>query len=127
NDQFCAPENINLDFPPDKQWMRIGVHYYDVHGQTYSVHPHVKIFCNSVLAAELGPNGYYSPEAPVTFQPSDGAALPFSNRFWLVADVAFKSGGMCSNDGCVVQPLYADPVTKTPFLTTASVLSSTLG
>ncbi len=51
----ARPENINVDYPPDKQWFRVGVHYYCNHGETYAVHPEVKIFCNGALSADLGP------------------------------------------------------------------------
>src|SRR5678815_3955563 len=42
DDQFCAPENINIDYPPVDQWLRIGVHYYSNHELTYDVHPTIK-------------------------------------------------------------------------------------
>ena len=38
----------------------------------------------------------------------------------LVADVAFKDGGVCGDDGCVVRPLYEDQVRKTPLITTGA-------
>jgi hypothetical protein len=120
--EFCAPENINIDYPPLSQWMRIGVHYYSSHSLGYSVHPRIKIFCNGALGADLGPNGFYDPEAPVTFAPSDS-----STRYWLVADVAFVDGGECGQDGCVVVPLYQDAATKTPLLTTQSFVTSSFG
>lgn len=115
NFSFCAPENVNVDFPPNGEWFRVGVHYYSSHGLTYDVHPNIKIFCNGALAADLGPQGYYMPESPVTFQPSDGSSFG-GNRFWVVADVAFKAD-MCNNTQCVVRPVYSDPNAKTPFLT----------
>ena len=111
---FCTPENINIDFPPEKQWTRVGVHYYSNHGNVYDVHPDVKIFCNGALTAELGSAGYYSPESPVTFSSSDGEDVGTSNRFWVVADVAFVND-KCGKSFCTVNPLYSDPVGKTPF------------
>ncbi|WP_437325386.1 hypothetical protein [Sorangium sp. So ce381] len=122
SDDFCAPENINVDFPPFGQWTRIGVHYYSAHGRNYAVHPRIKIFCNGSLGADLGPTGFYDPEAPVTFAPADG-----STRYWLVADVAFVDGGECGEDTCVVRPLYEDETLKTPLLTTRSSVESSFG
>ncbi len=116
NYSFCTPENINVDFPPKKQWIRIGVHYYSNHSKNYDVHPEIKIFCDGALAADLGPLGFYSPEAPVTFEPSDGAGTGQNNRFWVVADVAFGDD-MCAKQKCVVKPVYSDPANKTPFFT----------
>jgi len=113
---FCAPENINIDYPPMDQWVRIGVHYFWNHGQTYDVHPEIKVFCNGALAADLGPSGYYTPASAVTFHASDGAASGgVGNIFWIAADVAFTTDS-CGRTTCTVQPLYAD-ANQTPVLT----------
>ncbi len=114
--QFCVPENVNIDYPPSDKWTRIGVHYFSNKGQSYAVHPQVKIFCDGVLAAHLGSHGYYSPEKPVTFASSDGSGTS-GNRFWSVADVAFTTDG-CGKSHCSVQPIYADATTRTPFFGT---------
>lgn len=115
---FCAPENINVDFPSRGNWFRVGVHYNSNHNKPYDVHPVVKIFCDGALTAELGTKGYYTPETPIAFKSGDGAGLPTGNRFWMVADVGFKANQeMCPIKGCVVKPLYADPATRTPLMT----------
>jgi hypothetical protein len=123
---FCTPENINIDYPPSKQWTRIGVHYYSSHNQAYDVHPEVKIFCNGALAADLGPKGYYVPERPITFAPGDGAGNGSGNRFWMVADVAFTTD-MCGKSDCVVEPVFGDVPTKFPVLTTDTVAQMKIG
>jgi hypothetical protein len=115
NYSFCTPENINVDFPPVGQWFRVGVHYYNNHGLNYDVHPELKIFCNGALAGHLGPQGYYVPEAPITFEPSDGAGVG-GNRFWIAADVAFTDD-KCGGTSCTVRPVYSDAAQKTPFFT----------
>ncbi|APR85141.1 Hypothetical protein A7982_10490 [Minicystis rosea] len=120
---FCTPENINIDYPPKDKWTRIGVHYYHNHGLNYDVHPEIKIFCNGALAAHLGNAGYYDPETPVTFEPSDGATLG-GNLFWAVADVAFTDD-KCGKSFCKVQPIYSDPVQKTPFFTIDNAAGAT--
>lgn len=122
---FCAPENVNIDFPPTNVWTRVSVHYYSAHSLDYDVHPTVKVFCDGALAAELGPTGYYDPSSPVTFASYDGAGGSEENRFWMVADVAFKKS-QCSS-GCVVKPLYSDGPTKTPFLTFANAAEANFG
>lgn len=122
---FCAPENVNIDYPPQNDWTRISAHYYSSHGETYAVHPTLKIFCDGALAAELGPTGYYDPPTAVTFEPYDGEGSSDQNRFWMVADVAFKKTA-CSS-GCVVKPIYSDPVGKTPFFTFATAAESNFG
>lgn len=126
NGEFCAPENINVDFPPKNEWTRIAVHYYGNHGKPYDVHPVVKVFCNGALAAELGPTGYYDPEAPIAFAPYEGEGFGEDNRFWLVAEVAFKES-KCGSVGCVVKPIYSDPTTRTPFLTYGNIAESNVG
>jgi hypothetical protein len=113
---FCTPENINVDYPPTGQWFRVGVHYYYNHGRTYDVHPEIKVFCNGALSADLGPQGFSMPAAPVTFTPADGVGTGSGNIFWVVADVAFTSD-TCGNSTCTVQPVYADPTNLTPYLT----------
>jgi hypothetical protein len=76
--------------------------------------------CNGALAADLGPAGYHSPEAPVTFIPADGGSADSTgNRFWVVADVAFTDD-KCSKTGCVVKPIHADSAQKTPYFVLAS-------
>jgi hypothetical protein len=125
DDSFCAPENVNIDFPPKNEWIRIGVHYFSSHGLSYDVHPRIKVFCNGALAAELGPAGYYDPEAPITFIPSDGEG-PAGNRFWLAGDVAFIDSE-CGTKSCVVQPLYLDPMGKTPVFTLDGAAESSFG
>jgi hypothetical protein len=119
--QFCAGEVSSIDFMPQLTWTRVAVHYYSAGAQTYPVHPAVKIFCHGLLAAELGPAGYYSPESPVTFSAADAFTL-----FWVVADVAFGHDAY-GTPRCLVEPVYADAATRTPFLTTASIASTTLG
>lgn len=122
---FCAPENVNIDFPPKNQWIRIGVHYFSSHGLNYDVHPRIKVYCDGALGGELGPAGYYDPEAAVTFVPSDGAGLA-GNRFWLVADVAFVDSE-CGNKSCVVKPLYANAAAKTPLFMTDNAAEQSFG
>lgn len=123
---FCAPENINVDYPPTDQWFRIGVHYYSSHGISYDLHPQVKIYCDGALAADLGSQGYYDPESPVTFAPVDGESFG-TNRFWMVADVRFKPADECSPASCTVQPLHSDPVLKTPLLATQAQAEANFG
>lgn len=107
---YCAPENINVDFPPKDQWIRIGVHYYPgTSSYTGTTRPNVKIFCEGKQAAELGSFGFNVPETPVTW-----SGATDQNKMWLVADVIFKQD-QCSST-CIVQPIYADAAQKTPLI-----------
>ncbi len=115
---FCAPENINVDFPPTGEWFRVGVHQYSNSAGT-TAFPNVKIFCDGALAANLGTVGYNTPEAPMSFAPST------SNDFWPVADVLFQDNG-CIKE-CVVVPLYQDAGTKTPYVMSETVAGTTNG
>ncbi len=109
---YCAPENINVDFPPKDQWMRIAVHYFPgTSSFTGTTYPNVKIFCDGKQAAELGTFGYNSPESPVTWS----GALD-QGKMWIVADVLFREDE-CKSE-CIVQPIYADDVQKTPRIVT---------
>src|SRR5690606_28889487 len=109
NGSFCAPENTNIDFPPHDQWTRIGV----VHYSGSSQRPTLKVFCDGALKAVLGPEGF---NAPVQLS-SSGDAL--KKGMSLAADVAFVEDE-CSGE-CVVTPMYAAPVAKTPFIKTEPV------
>ena len=120
NFNFCNPENINIDFMPLNQWTRIAVHYFSSHGQPYDVHPVVKVFCNGQLTGDFGPQGFYTPNQPVTFTPADS-----STRYWLVADVLFREDE-CASD-CVVAPIYQDAATLTPLLTTTDLVTQSVG
>jgi hypothetical protein len=116
---FCAPENTNVDIPPQDKWIRIGVHYYPG-TSTYTgiIHPNVKIYCEGHLAAELGAHGFFNPETPI--------AWPFSqvDQFWSVADVRFHKD-QCSNL-CEVKPIYAgnDTTTRQPVYASESTVST---
>lgn len=123
HDDFCAPENINVDFPPVGQWTRIAVHYYSAHGLGYDVHPNIKIYCHGALAAELGAEGYYDPTTAVTFLPSHGNTA--NNLVWLVADVLF-SDNECS-ETCTVQPLFLDEVARTPLFSSEGQVEQSFG
>jgi hypothetical protein len=118
---FCSPENINIDFPPDAEWTRIGVHYWSSHGATYDVHPEVKIFCHGKLAAVLGSTGYFNDTAAVTFKPQES-----SLRFWMVADVAFIDDE-CDDSLCVVKPIYGNASLKTPHFVTTDDAQASFG
>lgn len=105
---FCAPENINVDFPPKDQWIRVGVDYYSAHSNNGVIHPNVKIYCDGQLSADLGVHGFFNPETAVAWPPA------MAKKLWLVADVKFTAD-MCSKQ-CVVKPLYAngDTVARQP-------------
>jgi len=109
---YCAPENINVDFPPPNQWIRIAVHYYPgTSSYTGTTRPNVKIFCEGKQAAELGTFGFNTPEVPVTW-----SGATDQDKMWIVADVLFKQDAC--NATCIVQPIYADAGQKTPLIVT---------
>jgi hypothetical protein len=116
NPGFCAPESINVDFPPMGQWFRIGVQYYSNRSLTTDVHPVVRVFCNGLPAAVWGPQGFYNPQSPVTFVPTDGEGTS-QNRFWVVGDVKLTT------DGCLALPIHADAASRTPYFRTAQAAS----
>ncbi len=105
---FCAPENINIDYPPTDQWVRVGVYQFSHSAASETVFPNVKIFCDGALSADLGALGYDAP--------FDWTGAEAGNReYWLVADVLYINDP-CSTVQCIVEPLYADPVAKTPLV-----------
>ena len=116
---FCAPENINVDYPPYDMWFRIGAYYYLNWGNSNPVvHPTVKIYCNGHLAGDFG-SSY--PSGPVTYVSGDSAS-----KYWLVADVKFRNDP-CDPSACTVVPLYGDANQTAPYLSTSSTLAGTFG
>ena len=115
---FCASENINIDYPPPDEWTRIAAVYYSAQSQSYDVHPRVRVYCDGILAADLGPEGY---DAPVTWTPSNGG-----DAHWSVADVRYTTD-TCGNVGCEVVPLYEDAVLRTPVMRSALVAAVDFG
>ena len=108
---FCAPENINVDFPPTNTWIRIGVHLYPGTTTYMGVdHPDVKIYCDGKLAGELGKHGFYNPETPIAF--NGGGSTPAIATFWPVADVKWVKD-QCSNT-CTVKAIYSNASAKLP-------------
>ena len=97
NQSFCAPENINVDYPPAGQWIRVGVDYYSDHGNMADFHPQIQIYCNGGLSADLGHDTDTERQHdPVGLQRarhvpggSGSGADSGSSVFWLVADVLF--------------------------------------
>lgn len=118
---FCAGEVASIDFMPSQTWTRVAVHYFSAAGQSYGVHPEVRIYCDGQLAADLGPAGFGTPQAPVTFPAADGGTL-----YWLVADVAFGRDAYGTRR-CLVEPLYQDAGSRTPLLTTAAAAAASFG
>ncbi len=115
NPAFCAPENINVDFPPKDQWFRVGVYFWDPGGYTGDVYPSLKIFCDGKLAGEVGASGFGTgmPATPMKLNsPAD------DDKWWLGADVMFTDDG-CAKQ-CVVQTIYGDPANKTPKIQTGT-------
>ena len=107
---FCAPENINIDFPPMNSWMRVAVDRHPLTSTMETIRPQVKVYCDGALAADLGRSGY---DAPVTMRmPGTPASASLGDaRLWLVGDVRFTTDS-CGRRSCTVRPLYADPAAR---------------
>lgn len=94
---YCFPENINIDYPPRNEWIRISAFMFSS-SPANGLTPNVKIYCDGALRAELGQFGFHNPESPIVWDASQG------RKWWMIADVAFKEDE-CSSE-CVVRPLY---------------------
>lgn len=124
---YCHAETNNIDFPPRDQWIRLGAHYYYNSGQSYDVHPKLRVFCDAALVSTLGDatddtTGFGQ---EVTFHPADGTSAS-TNLFWLAADVLFPSDPPVDGPSCIVRPIYAD-IQRSPYLTTADIVTSSFG
>jgi hypothetical protein len=54
--EFCGPENINLDNPKDKDTFVVGVNYYSNTIGPSLAHPHVNLYCNGARVLSVGFN-----------------------------------------------------------------------
>jgi hypothetical protein len=90
---YCSPENINVDNPILGQPYRIMAHYFagsGGFGAAPLTYTNINIYCGGALRATLGND------------PAVGINL---NETWIVADVVF-SRGVCGQD-CQIYPLGA--------------------
>ena len=100
---FCAPENINVDNPPQGHVFRVMVNYYSEHSHMGATHPSVNIYCGGELRASFGTRG------EVTL--SNGSGYGEENDNWMVADLRFYTDH-CGNLTCEVNPL--DTIVRGP-------------
>jgi hypothetical protein len=94
---FCAPENINIDTPPEGQAFRVMVNYYSAHGFSGITHPSVNIYCGGELRASFGVRG--------EVELRNGTDYGEMNDNWMVADVRFRGVDECGRLTCEVEPL----------------------
>ncbi|MCS6799952.1 MAG: hypothetical protein NZ898_15795, partial [Myxococcota bacterium] len=92
---FCAPENINVDEPIPGRPYRILVNYYNDHGHPGMTNVSVNVYCGGALRASFGLD-------PLVYL-RNGTRFGAANDNWHVADVVFVPG-VCGLD-CVVYPL----------------------
>jgi hypothetical protein len=79
SDSFCAPENINIDNPPQGDVYRILVNYYSAHGHAGVTNATVNVYCGGELRAS------FRTHDDVVLR--DGSGSGGSNDNWHVADV----------------------------------------
>jgi len=87
---FCAPENINVDNPPNGATYRIMVDYFSAHGFTGATHPTVNVYCGGDLRGTFGTDPFVE--------------LTIDSQRWLVADVRFFTDS-CGAVTCAIEPL----------------------
>lgn len=95
DDEFCAPENINVDNPPNGSVYRVMVNYYSSNGHTSPTYPTVNIYCGGELRGTFGTD----PVVSLT-----GTRSGRLNDSWLVADVQFFTDS-CGRVTCAIEPL----------------------
>lgn len=96
NEQFCAPENINVDNPTEGQVYRVMVNYYHSNDFAGTTHPTVSIYCGGQLRATYGTGN----ELELTH----GVGRGMDNDSRMVADVRMFTNE-CGALTCDVQPL----------------------
>jgi hypothetical protein len=96
-DDFCSPENINVDNPQLGDTFRIMVNYFSAHSFAGVTHPTVNIYCGGAL------RGTYGGDA-VELRQGGGSGMADN---WLVADVMFYVDE-CGGIDCRINPLLND-------------------
>ncbi len=111
--EYCGPENINIDNPKDKDRFVVGVNHFGNNSGTPNARPHVNLYCNGARVLSIG----YNPATgqtkfPLMNKPGAGA----SGDFWTAALItAHLDAGMLSS--CDVETLpshFADPTRDGP-------------
>ncbi len=97
---FCAPENVNVDNPPNGATYRIMVDYYSSHSFTGATHPMVNVYCGGDLRGTFGSDPFVE--------------LTASGQRWLVADVRFFTDS-CGAVTCTIEPLGSSMRTDEAF------------
>ncbi len=87
---FCAPENINVDNPPNGSTYRIMVDYFSSRGLPGATHPTVNVYCGGDLRGSFGSDPFVE--------------LTDDSQRWLVADVKFFTDA-CGAVTCSIEPL----------------------
>lgn len=114
NDNFCGPENINLDNPRNGDRFVVGVNHFqtDVGGNP-NAKPHVNLYCNGQRVLSVG----YNPASGQTqFPLLRTPGRDTTGDFWTAAVITARlDGGMLTScDVETVPSHHADPTRDGP-------------
>ncbi|MDP9150923.1 MAG: hypothetical protein M3O36_13415 [Myxococcota bacterium] len=111
--EFCGPENINLDNPREGDRFAIGVNHFGNSGGSTEAKPHVNLYCNGERVLSAG----YNPLTGQTRNPLlINPGTSYSGDFWEVGQVtAHVAGGQLTSCDVVTVPSHhADPMRDGP-------------
>jgi hypothetical protein len=102
-EDFCSPENINLDNPKDGDKFAVGVQYYDG-PTTKTPRPHVNVYCNGERKLAFGFDATSNP--PNNFPVLRKSGLADAGDLWEVATIEAKVANGALAD-CLITPVHS--------------------
>jgi hypothetical protein len=109
---FCGPENINLDNPKDNDSFVVGVNHYANQGGSSNAHPHVNVYCNGQRVLSSG----FSPlTGQLAFPLLSKGGADTTGDWWNVATItAHVAAGGLTCDVATLPSRHADPTRDGP-------------
>ena len=107
--EFCGPENINLDDPNDGDAFAIAVNHYGNHGGTPGARAHVNVYCNGERVLSAG----YDPLTGQTKTPLlETPGADTTGDYWEVGTVTVHAGdaGAITCEVATVPSSHADQI-----------------
>jgi hypothetical protein len=106
-DEFCSPENINLDNPKNGEKFAVGVQYYGVQDDSPKdlPKPHVNVYCNGERKLAFGFDPTAMPPRQFPILRKDGGDI--GGDLWEVATIEAKVGAGGALTDCVITPVHS--------------------
>jgi hypothetical protein len=111
--EFCGPENINVDNPKDAETFVVGVNHYYNHSGTANARSHVNLYCNGERVLSVGYNPITGQTFPVL---NSTAGTDSTGDFWMVGTIKthVTGGTLTACDVATIPSHNPDPTRDGP-------------